>query len=288
MELLAQLAHGVKPFAREALRACAWFVLLAAIFVPLEKCFSVHRQKIFRKSFAVDLAYYFINSLLPNVIAAAPMAVIATALHHTVPGRVLAWSAALPGPARLLAGLAAGEFGFYWGHRWMHEVPFLWRFHAVHHSAEEMDWLVSSRAHPFDIVFGRLAGLVPMYALGLAQAANGRISGAVPVVFMLLGTMWGFFIHSNLRVRWEWLAPVVSTPAFHHWHHTNDEHVDRNYASILPVFDRLFGTWYLPKNEWPPCYGTNTPVSPRLDAQIINPLLPDPNKVPAPEIQSVS
>ena len=61
----------------------------------------------------------------------------------------------------------AGEIGYYWGHRWSHEIPFLWRFHSIHHSAEEIDFLVNTRAHPFDMVFGRFCGLVPMYVLGL-------------------------------------------------------------------------------------------------------------------------
>jgi len=58
------------------------------------------------------------------------------------------------------------DFGAYWGHRASHHIPFLWRFHAIHHSAEHMDWLVNTRAHPVDMVFTRLSGLVPVYRAG--------------------------------------------------------------------------------------------------------------------------
>jgi len=288
MEIVVRLAHSLVPFARDVLRVAAWFVLLMAVFVPLERCFAVHPQKIFRKAYAVDLAYYFLNSLLPNVLLAAPMAVIAAGLHHIVPGRVHAWTGSLPGGARMAAALVAGEFGFYWGHRWMHEIPWLWRFHAIHHSAEEMDWLVSSRAHPLDVVFGRLCSLVPIYVLGLARPAAGSVMDAGLLAVLLLGTLWGFFIHANVRWRWEWLAALFSTPAFHHWHHTNDEHVDRNYASMLPFFDKRFGTWYLPKGQWPPGYGIDTPVPARLDAQLLEPLLPETKKTGTPTVQPAS
>jgi sterol desaturase/sphingolipid hydroxylase (fatty acid hydroxylase superfamily) len=93
------------------------------------------------------------------------------------------------------------EFGYYWGHRWTHEIPFLWRFHSVHHSPIEVDWLVNSHARPLDIVFSRLCMLVPMYALELAQPLTGQHLDVVPLLVMLIGTAWGFFIHSNLRWR---------------------------------------------------------------------------------------
>ena len=275
METLLQLERHLRlvarPVALDVLRLGIWLLLILIVFVPLERLFSLHPQRVFRKSFGVDLAYYFLNNLLPKAMLAAPIALVAWALRHAVPGAVLTWTAELPLPLRLLAALVVGELGFYWGHRWTHESPFLWRFHAVHHSAEQIDWLVNTRAHPLDIVFVRLCGFIPMYALGLAQPLKGQALDPVPLFVMLTATFWGFFVHANLRWRLGWLSHLVSTPFFHHWHHTNDEHTDKNYASMLPCMDWLFGTWYLPR-QWPPRYGTNTPVAEGLAAQLANPL----------------
>ncbi len=160
----------------------------------------------------------------------------------------------------------------YWGHRALHASPFLWRFHAIHHSAEELDWLVNTRAHPFDMVFTRLSGLAPVYLLGLAQSTGAQINTAVAAV-QIFGTLWTFFIHANIRVRLgaaEWL---ISTPAFHHWHHTRDEHRDRNFAFVFPLIDRIFGTAWLPK-EWPASYGIDAKVPPTLAGQFFEPMEP--------------
>jgi len=251
-----------------------WLFLLIIVFVPLERVFGVHPQEIFRKSFLVDLGYYFLNSLLPSMLLIVPTAFIAWTFHSLVPRGLHSWVAGMPLWARLAAALVVGESGFYWGHRWMHEMPLLWRFHAVHHSAEEIDWLVNSRAHPFDIVFVRLCGLVPMYALDLTQPMMGKAVDVAPLFVMLVGMMWGFFVHANLRWRFGWLGLFVTTPAFHHWHHTNDEHVNKNYASMLPVMDKLFGTWHMPKKQWPSKYGIDAPMASGLAAQLIRPLLP--------------
>jgi sterol desaturase/sphingolipid hydroxylase (fatty acid hydroxylase superfamily) len=289
MEFLRQLQQSF-PLAVDFLRLSIWLLLLMVVFVPLERLFSAHPQKIFRKSFLVDLGYYFLNSLLPKALLVLPMALIAAGLHHLVPGVLHAWVARMPLWSRLAAALVVGEIGFYWGHRWTHEIPFLWRFHSVHHSAEEMDWMVNTRAHPLDIVFVRLCGFVPMYALGLAQPMMGRRIDVVPLLVMLVGTMWGFFIHANLRWRFGWLSLLISTPAFHHWHHTNDEHIDKNYASMLPIMDKLFGTWYMPRLQWPSKYGIDAPMAPGLIGQLLQPLQPREEKaqekgIERPEIE---
>lgn len=199
------------------------------------------------------------------------MAMVAWGVHRVVPGEIQAFSAGLPLPLRIAASLVVGEIGFYWGHRWSREIPFLWKFHALHHNAEHLDWLVNTRAHPVDLVFGKFVGLVPLYVLGLASPLSGKLD-IVPLIVVLVGTFWGFFIHANVKWRFGWLENVIATPAFHHWHHTRRDHVNRNYASILPFVDRLFGSYYVPR-EWPSDYGTDHSVPARFHEQVIAPLV---------------
>jgi sterol desaturase/sphingolipid hydroxylase (fatty acid hydroxylase superfamily) len=286
--MLRELQQNLPPFVLDTLRLSTSLLLLMMILAPLERLFAANPQKIFRKGFLTDLCYYFLNGLLPKALLVLPMAAIAWALNRVVPGPVHLRVAGLPVGARLAAALVVGEFGFYWGHRWTHEIPLLWRFHSIHHSPLEIDWLINTRAHPLDIVFVRLCGFVPMYALGLAQPLGGTRLDPVPMLIMLIGSMWGYFIHANLRWRFGWLEWMIATPNFHHWHHTNDEHVNKNYASMLPIMDKLFGTWHLPKKQWPTKYGIDDPLPADLAGQLLHPFLPrdqEPSAV-APGIQT--
>ena len=274
METLRQLQQHLPPLVLETFRLCVWLVFLMAIFVPLERLCALRPQRVFRKSFLTDLAYYFLSSLLPKLILILPLTMLAWTMHRVVPNGLYSWVASMPWAIRFVAALIVGDIGSYWGHRWMHEIPQLWRFHAIHHSAEEIDWLVNTRAHPVDMVFTRLCGLTPMYLLGLAQPMGDRLDW-MPLLVILTGTVWGFFIHSNVRWRFGRLEWILSSPAFHHWHHTNDgpEVLNRNYAAMLPWVDKCFGTFYLPKKQWPVKYGTNLPVAPGLVGQLFQPLL---------------
>lgn len=287
MGSLRELQANLPPIAVDVLRSCIWLVLLMLILVPAEKLFALHPQKVFRKGFATDLGYYFLNGLLPQFLMGLAMAAIAWVLFRVVPSSIHLWTASLPTLTRVAAAWVVGELGFYWGHRWAHEIPLLWRFHAVHHSAEEIDWLVSTRGHPVDVVFVRLCGLVPMYALGLAQPLAGHRLDVAPLLILLVGSIWGYFIHANVRWRLGWLEWLISSPNFHHWHHTNDEHVNRNYASMLPFMDKLFGTWYLPKKQWPGKYGIDAPLPAGLAGQLLHPFMPqDPVMPQNPESPS--
>jgi len=265
-------AHHALAFLMNVVRLTVWLVLLTVIFLPLERLFAVQPQEFFRKALAQDIGYYFISGLVPAMLLALPLSLVGWGVHALVPYGLQVAVAVRPLWQRIVAGLVVGEIGFYWGHRWAHEIPFLWRFHSIHHSAEHIYFLISSRAHPIDNVFIRLCGLIPAYILGVASPLTPTGS-LVPVLIVLAATMWGFFIHSNLRWRLGPLEWLIATPGFHHWHHTLGEPRDRNYASMLPWMDWIFGTLYLPKT-WPSAYGIDAKLPGSLAGQLIYPVLP--------------
>ncbi len=256
-------------FAANILRMAIWLAILSAVFVPIERLFALHKQKILRKQIAVDAGYYFINGLVPGLILGVPMALVVRAAHHVIPGAATDTIAALPMWARAMAAMVVGETAYYWAHRLSHEIPLLWRFHAIHHSAEEIDYMVSTRAHPIDFVWSRLIMLTPLFALGLVNPMRFS-DGLIPVMILIAGSLWGFFVHANVRWRlgpFEWL---LATPGFHHWHHTMGLQRNCNYASIFPWLDRIFGSHYLP-NVWPPQYGIPELTAPTLIGQLVQP-----------------
>ncbi len=271
--MAAQMYRDLYVLLYAAARLSMWLAIFAAIFVPIERIFALHSQKIFRKGIAVDLGYYFLNGLLPGLVLGPPISLAVLTIHHFIPGGVLGAIAAWPIWLKACATMMVGETAYYWAHRLSHQIPFLWRFHAVHHSAEQLDFLVNTRMHPVDLVWSRMIMLTPIFALGLANPVRFS-DGLIAATILLSGSMWGYFIHSNVHWRlgpFEWL---LTTPAFHYWHHTNDgKRRDCNYASMFPWLDRVFGTHHL-ATAWPERYEIDEPMPNSLAGQFIHPLAP--------------
>jgi sterol desaturase/sphingolipid hydroxylase (fatty acid hydroxylase superfamily) len=224
------------------------FAIAAAVFIPFERLAGRHTaQRVLRRGWAVDLLTGLVNGLLLYVALAVTLAAIDAGAGLAAP-QLRAWIAARPLWAQSLMALVLGDLGVYAIHRLQHRVPWLWRFHAVHHSAEEMDWLVGLRFHPLDLFLLRVASLGPLLALDLAPAAIA--------LFVAVSGWQGWLVHANVRVPYGPLRWLLVSPDFHHWHHSAErEAYDRNFASLMASWDVLFGTVYLPRGREPLRYG---------------------------------
>jgi sterol desaturase/sphingolipid hydroxylase (fatty acid hydroxylase superfamily) len=155
----------------------------------------------------------------------------------------------------------------YFAHRAVHAIPFLWRFHSVHHSAEELDWLVASRTHPLDQILLKCASLMPVFFLGF--------SSAVIDAYLLFASWQTIFTHSNIRLSF---GPVLrwalAGPEFHRWHHDkNGAAPGKNFAGHFPVFDWVFGTAHMPEGATPGELGIGEPMRQIYLRQILTPFL---------------
>ncbi|HEV2993858.1 MAG TPA: sterol desaturase family protein [Acidimicrobiia bacterium] len=224
--------------------------VLFLLFVPLEKVFALRPQRVFRRGFLTDLTHLLVNNLL---ITVGVLVAVVVAMIPFFWVRRLDIAGALPAAVAVTLAVLIVLVGQYWAHRLTHQVPFLWRFHAVHHSIENMDWLASARVHPIDQVFTHGAVVIPLYLLGFSGGTFGGV-----VVFL---TLLALFQHANVRLRFPVVRWVINTPEWHHWHHALDrEAINTNFGT--PVVDKLFGTAYLPRHRWPSGFGTSEPVPP--------------------------
>lgn len=155
------------------------------------------------------------------------------------------WPGDWPLALQLALALVIGELGQYWVHRLQHEVPWLWRFHALHHSAPRLYWLNAARFHPFDILINNFAAIVPLVALGAGEP--------VLVLWVLFAAIHGIFQHCNVPVRIGPLNWIFSMAELHRWHHSRlVVESNRNYGQNLILWDVLFGTRFLPADREPP------------------------------------
>ena len=162
--------------------------------------------------------------------------------------------------------LLLADLCFYLAHRLVHAVPRLWRFHAVHHSSEQMDWLATFRVHPVDQILNSTIIAVPGVALGFSPAPL--------LAYVLLYRVHALLLHSNVRVDFGPLGRVFASPRYHHWHHADEPQAyDRNFGGQLVIWDRLFDTFY-ESGDLPARYGVGGTVPNGYVRQLITPLLP--------------
>lgn len=226
------------------------------LFVPLERIFPQNDQSLFRMDWREDLFYYLVSSMLVQILTFLTF-LPANTLKATLPlVDVRAWVGALPFLVQFVAIMFLTDLVQYWVHRCFHQFPMLWRFHAVHHSAQKMDWIAGARMHFIEILALRSTTVIPMFVLGFHEAAINT--------YVLTVYLYSTFIHANVNWRFPLVERFVVTPRYHHWHHgIEQEAIDVNFAIHFPIFDKLFGTYFLPGERWPAGYGVQGHPVPR-------------------------
>lgn len=226
-----------------------WLLGVSAFFYLLEllKPWRVHQAR-FRKDFWLDFFYMFFNFFLFSLIIynAASNVVVnffnsllrQVGINNLLAFKVMEW----PIWAHLLIGFVLRDFVQWWVHRLLHRVPFLWEFHKVHHSVEEMGFAAHLRYHWMENVVYRTIEYLPLALIGI-----GLRDFFIIHIFTLAV---GHFNHSNFQVNLGWLKYVFNNPKMHIWHHAYDlpnaKRYGVNFGLTLSIWDYLFKTNYIP------------------------------------------
>ena len=245
-----------------------WFLLdlllTAVIYVPLERLWPLHPQQgTFRNQWTLDVVY-FMSTHLPIQILSFLILLPAVqfAKYLSVPG-LQSLIARLPWFPQFFLAVLVADVAEYFIHLAFHKVPFLWRFHAIHHSSTALDWLSGSRGHFFEDIIVRTCILTPLMI---------AFSQSIILAYLIFVTLQATWSHCNFSPSPRWLAKCLVTPKYHHWHHASQkEGLDKNFAIHFPWIDKIFGTYHYP-DEWPRGYGLQAEqISPGFVRQIIEP-----------------
>ncbi len=227
-----------------------WLLVVSLLCLVLERLWPWRRgQKLWRKQFAQDLFWLFFNGHYFAVLFAYVSGFLATwtmpALGHAKSLHLLATQ---PLWVQFVCFFLLKDFLEWCVHNLLHRVPWLWEFHKLHHSIDEMDWIGNFRFHWMEIVVYQGLTYLPLVMLG--------VDSGVILAIAVLGTLIGHLNHSNLCVSWGPLRYLLNSPRMHVWHHAKEWPADRrfgaNFAICLSAWDWIFGTaWWPTRAESP-------------------------------------
>ncbi|MBS1963724.1 MAG: sterol desaturase family protein [Bdellovibrionales bacterium] len=263
--LLATLLGGSSVQITEALHdgpaiGLDWFLLdllmMTLIFSPIEVLWPAYpKQSVFRPEWTLDVGY-FLATHLPIQITSFLILLPATQVtKHLAIDPIQHAVGSLPWLVQFFLIILVADLSEYVIHRALHQVPWLWRFHAIHHSSKALDWIAGSRAHLVDDLVVRGGMLIP---------ASIMFSQNMIIAYLLFVNIHATWTHCNFGPNAKWLEPYVILPRYHHWHHSSEKAaIDKNFAIHFPWIDKLFGTHYLPEDEkWPELYGLDNETLP--------------------------
>jgi sterol desaturase/sphingolipid hydroxylase (fatty acid hydroxylase superfamily) len=237
---------------------------LAVVFTVLGHFWACNPGRAWwqKRELLTDVFYWFFVPLMTRIVRISLLILGAGLLFniHT-PDELIAFYddghgplAALPLAVQALMFLVLSDFMLYWIHRVFHGGA-LWKYHAIHHSSEDVDWISAARFHPVNLFLGTVAVDVILLLAGIS-----------PNVMIWLGPFTIFhsaFVHANLNWTLGPFKYVIATPVFHRWHHTGVAvGGDTNFAGTFPLWDILFGTFRMPEGVLPKDYGAGDAAIP--------------------------
>jgi sterol desaturase/sphingolipid hydroxylase (fatty acid hydroxylase superfamily) len=239
-------------------------IVLALIFTVLSYFWACNgKQPWWRKrEIVTDVVYWFFVPLFGRVLRIGLLVLGAGVVFkiHDADELIAFYDnghgplAQLPLWAQALLFLAASDFMLYWLHRMFHGGGF-WKYHAVHHSSEDLEWISAARFHPVNLFIGTIGVDVILLMAGIS-----------PNIMLWVGpfnTFHSAFVHANLNWTLGPFKYVLATPIFHRWHHTGlEDGGNTNFAGTFPIWDLLFGTFRMPQNRLPDNYGKDEPAIP--------------------------
>ncbi len=251
-----------------------------AIFAPIERLIPWSRKWLDGgNDLSVDLMMFYsgifwgvVSNFLVKVLLLVQIIEWLEPYGHSL------WPSELPAVAQVFLFLLLKDFFRYWYHRWMHEIPFMWRWHAVHHSVERLYWLNGIRSHPLEILVQTLIWAIPLALL--------QPPAEIAMISVLMALSIGIFQHANIDAKlgfWEYIFSIGDN---HRYHHYNTDGIgDSNYGGEFIVWDILFGTFHNPRGDRPLesiGIGSSPNYPQTMSGLMIAPFLPD-QKVFGPE-----
>ena len=192
-------------------------LLTAVIFFPLERVRPMHPdQKVFRRAWFNDLVFWAANSQIIGLALSVIVSGTIVLSGHLLGPSVREAVASQPNWLQFIEAVILSDIGFYFTHRAFHAIPWLWKFHSVHHSIEELDWLALRACIPSTRSLPKGVSLLPIFALGFSEVAIAA--------YMALYALQSVFVHSNANVKFGPLRWVLASPEFHHWHCKRPRH----------------------------------------------------------------
>ncbi len=252
-----------------------WLLICACLFGFLQSLFPLDpTPRPIRRDIWMDIGYWMLG---PSVYASIGALLIGAGFVVLFGGNLdaaVAWSnteapwlADWPLWLQALGVLIVTDISLYWTHRLFHSNA-LWRYHAIHHAPETLDWLHAVRFHPINLIFHSIFANAVALWIGFPPAAVA--------VLAPFNVLYSTMVHANLNWTFGPLRHVFASPVFHRWHHTGaDEGGSKNFAATFSFLDHMFGTFYMPKDQKPMNLGlTDRDMPPNLLGQWLYPLMP--------------